>query len=141
MKYYMINTNKKLDPQGNDEKSMLHEKIVSLFFNDQKQHINKINDGDIVFLYSNETGVIAGGQVWGETHTRDYKGLVKLKNEEYFKKFKTFFVPNEPITVKDMTAMFGKRPSVIRAFIPMRDTNGKILFDAVATKARHLRMA
>lgn len=141
MKYYMVNTNKKLDPQGNDEKSMLQEQIVSLYFDGQKQHINKINDGDIVFLYSNKTGVIAGGQVWGQTQKRNYKGLVKLKNEEYFKNFKTFFKPSEPVTIKQMTSLFGKKPAVIKAFILLSDAKGQILFDTIATKVRHLRVA
>lgn len=141
MKYYFVNTNKKANPEGQDEIQMLQEKIVSLYFDGHKERINKLNAGDIVFLYSNEVGVIACGEVTGKTLTRNYKGLIRFKNEERYQKFQSFFVPQKPITVKEMTTMFGARPAVLKSFCSMPEKNGQILFDAVISKPSHLRIA
>lgn len=141
MKYYMINTNKRADPSGQDEEKMLSEKIVSLYFKGYKEKIDDLNDGDVVFLYSNDSGVIACGEVVGPTQKRNYKGLNKFKNEEYYKKFKAVVTPQQPVTVKQMTSLFGKKPSVMRAFIPLAESQGKILFNAVLAKVQHLRAA
>ncbi len=137
----MINTNRKADPYGHDEETILSEQIVALYFEGHKEKIDKLNDGDVVFLYSNENGIIACGEVFGPTQKRNYKGLTKFKNEEYFKKFKSVVKPQQPITVKQMTTLFGKRPMVIQSFIQLSEENGQILFDTVVTKARHLRVA
>lgn len=141
MKYYMINTNRKADPSGHDEETMLNEQIVSLYFKGYKEKIEKLNDGDVVFLYSNKNGVVACGEVFGPTQKRNYKGLTKFKNEEYFKKLKAVVKPQKPITVKQMTTLFGKRPAVIRAFFLLTDTKGQTLFDTVVKNVRFLRVA
>lgn len=141
MKYYIVNTNKKANPTGQDEEQMLSEKIVSLYFDGHKEHINKLNDGDVVFLYSNEVGVIACGEVWGKTIKRDYKGLVQFKNEEHYKKFKTFYTPKKPLTVKQMMQMFGSKPRVIKSFNPLTEIQGVILFDCIMNPKSHLRVA
>lgn len=120
---------------------MLSEQIVSLYFKGYKEKIDKLNDGDVVFLYSNEKGVIACGEVFGPTQKRNYKGLTKFKNEEYFKKFKSVIKPQQPITVRQMTILFGKRPAVIKAFCPLAQIQGQILFDTTVTKAGHLKVA
>jgi hypothetical protein len=141
MKYYMINTNRKADPYGHDEETMLNEQIVSLYFEGHKEKIDKLNDGDVVFLYSNENGVIACGEVYGATQKRNYKGLTKFKNEEYFKKFKSVVKPQQPVTVKQMKTLFGKRPLVIQSFTLLSEANGQILLDTVMTKVPHSRVA
>lgn len=141
MKYYIINTNKKANPEGQDEAQMLQEKIVSLYFEGHKEHINKLNNGDVVFLYSNEVGIIACGEVSGKTLSRDYKGLVKFKNEENYQKFNTFYIPKNPITVREMKTMFGTRPRVIKSFNPLTEIQGVILFDFVVNPKTHLRAA
>lgn len=141
MKYYIVNTNRKANPEGQDEAQMLKEEIVSLYFDGHKEHINKLNTGDVVFLYSNEFGVIACGEVSGKTLQRDYKGLVKFKNEEYYQKFKSFYKPKHPITVKEMKAMFGKRPLVMKSMNPLTEVQGVILFDFITHPKAALKTA
>lgn len=139
MKYYIINTNRKANPNGHDEETMLKEQIVSLYLDGHKENIDKLNDGDVVFLYSNQTGVIACGEVWGKTQKRDYKGLVQFKNQEYYKNIKSVVKPQHPVTVKQMIALFGTRPRVIKSFNPLTEIQGLILLDSIVSKARHLR--
>lgn len=141
MKYYLINTNKKANPEGQDENQMLSEKIVSLYFEGHKENITKLNDGDIVFLYSNEVGIIACGEVNGETIKRSYKGLVRFKDEEFYQKFKSFYQLSNPITVTEMKKMFGVRPRVIKSFNPISEIQGIILFDYILNKIKVLKSA
>lgn len=120
MKYYLINTNKKADPTGYDEKTMLDEKIVSLYFEHYKQRINKLNEGDMVFLYSNGKGIIAFGKVHGETQIRDYRSE-KFKDEEYFRHLSDFKLLKRPITVAMVKNKVGKKMPVYKSIAEINE--------------------
>lgn len=128
MKFYMINTNRKLNPSGSDEKAMFDEQKVSLFHDKHKQKINLLQDGDIVFFYSNGNGVIGCGQVMGKTLKKSYQ---KSTDAEFYKKLKFVTKLSEPITVDQMTKMFGKRQPTLRSFIPMSKEKGLRLYNFI----------
>jgi hypothetical protein len=124
----MINTNKKLNPSGTDEKQMFDEQIVALYHDDHKHKIDLLQDGDIVFFYSNGNGVIGCGQVAGKTYKRDYQ---KHKNAEYYKKLKFITKLSAPVTVNDMKKIFGKKQPTLKSFIPMSYEKGLKLYNFI----------
>lgn len=140
MKFYLVNTNKKLNPNEHDEQSMFDEQIVALYHDGKKEKIDQLKDGDIVFFYSNGKGIVACGEVWGKTYKRDYQNNSKYKDAEYYKKLKFLTKLSEPITIVQMKKMFGKRQTTMRAFIPMNNNNGLILYDAIHS-TRHQNKA
>ncbi len=141
MKYYIVNTNRKADPGGYDEQTMLKEEIVALYFHGHKECIDDLVDGDIIFFYSNGQGVIGCGEVYGSTHKRNYKGLRKFKDEEFYKNLKSVTKTNLPITVKEMTKLFGKRPLVSKSIAPLSKQQGEILFKTIVPNKRYLKVA
>ena len=128
MKFYMVNTNRKLNPNGSDEKQMFDEQIVSLYHDKHKHKIDLLKDGDIVFFYSNGNGVIGCGQVSGKTFKRSYQNL---ENAEYYKKLKFITKLSDPITVTQMKKLFGKRQPTLRSFIPMSKEKGIKLYNFI----------
>lgn len=128
MQFYMINTNKKLNPSGSDEKRMFDEQIVSLYHDKHKHKIDLLQDGDIVFFYSNGHGIIGCGQVFGKTLRRSYQNF---ENAEFYKKLKFVTRLSEPITVSQMKKIFGKRQPTLRSFIPMSKEKGLKLYNFI----------
>ena len=128
MKYYLVNTNKKADPTGYDEKTMLDEKIVSLYFEHYKQRISKLNEGDMVFLYSNGNGIIAYGKVHGETQIRDYRSE-KFKDEEYFRHLSDFKCLKCPITVAMITSKVGKKMPIYKSIAEINETYAQSILE------------
>jgi len=114
-----VNTNRRADPSGEDEQRMLDEGIVALYFEGYKEKIELLSGGDVVFLYSNERGVIAYGEVEGNTQKQDYKGMNKFKDEEYFLKLKNFTELVPPVSSADIQKIVGKRIVFAKAFFRM----------------------
>lgn len=62
-KVYIINTNKSQNPQA--EADMIQNTKCSAYYTPWKYYIDTIEANDIVFLYSNEVGIIARGIATG----------------------------------------------------------------------------
>jgi hypothetical protein len=59
-KYHIINTNYNNDK--NIHSWILKNKVAAAFYSPQKEKINKIKNGDYVFLYQSGAGIVAFGQ-------------------------------------------------------------------------------
>lgn len=92
MRYYILNTNKRHDPDCEDDMLRL-EKCSA--YNDKKHKIEKILKGDMIFLYSSKRGIIAFGIATGNIEKSDFKG-----GEEYSQKLIQFKKLNEPISYR-----------------------------------------
>ncbi len=121
MKYFIVNTNRKADPNGHDEEAMLNEEMVALYFDGYKESIERLKNDDFVFLYSNTAGIIAYGQVDGKTCIRNYKGMTKFKGQEYFQHMKNFVKLEHPVSVNEVTKIIGKRMFFMHAFFEMNE--------------------
>lgn len=98
MKYYFVNTNKKSNSNGYDEKTMLNEEIVAAYSKNGKRGLEKLKIGDVVFLYSINKGIIASGIVCSDFFKRNFHGLKKLDKIEYYRKLKNFKVIEKPLS-------------------------------------------
>lgn len=141
MRYFMVNTNRKADPNGHDEETMLNEQIVALYFDGYKENIEKLSDGDVVFLYSNALGIIAYGEVAGKTCIRNYKGMTKFKGQEYFRHLKPFVILEQPISAKEIKAIVGQRQSYLHAFFEMNEKFAAPLSAHLSNLSRSLKVA
>ncbi len=131
--YYLVNTNRKSDPDRQDEETMLREQIVSLYFTGHKELIQKLKNNDVVFLYATKVGIIACGTVDGQPLRRDYRGNPQFLDSEFYQKFKTFYRPTSPISINKILEICGKRPNFRRSLVPIPDLQGRLLFDELAT--------
>ena len=76
-KFYILNTNNKY--RNEDQVEMLNEGIAAAFC-ERKNHIDKIQGGDTVFLYGNKQGILAYGQGTGIVLSKD---RIKPENGEF----------------------------------------------------------
>ena len=141
MKYYVINTNRRADPSGQDERTMLDDQIVALYFEGYKEKIELLNEGDIVFLYGNERGIIAYGEVTGKTHIRNYRNMTKFKGQEYYRQLKHFVKLNQPVSGIEIKGVLGKKLSFARAFFQMNESFAIPLLAHLANISNSLKAA
>lgn len=141
MKYFIVNTNRKADPNGHDEEIMLNEEIVALYFDGYKEKIEKLSDGDVVFLYSNAHGIIAYGEVTGKTCVRNYKGMTKFKGQEYFRHLKSFVILDQPISAKEIKQIVGQQQAFLKAFFEMDEKFAIPLSNHLSNLSRRLKVA
>jgi len=122
-----VNTNRRADPSGQDEQRMLRDQVVALYFEGYKEKIELLSEGDIVFLYSNERGIIAYGEVDGETKKQNYKGMNKFKDEEFYRKLRNFVPVNPPASSADIRKITGQRMVVAKAFFKVDERLAALL--------------
>lgn len=83
--YYILNTN--IKNSESDHKRILDEGIAAAFFNPWKFSINRLRQGDIVFLYHSGIGIVAFGSASGDLKVRDYE---EYDDEEHYMKLIDF---------------------------------------------------
>lgn len=121
MKYYVVNTNKKKDPSGLDESTMLNEEIVSLYFDGYKEKIIPLQEGDMVFLYSNNDGIIGYGTVTGRTYIRPYQGNPSHKGQEYYRRLDNFKRLKKPLSAMEIKTIVGGAIVMARAIFNLSE--------------------
>ncbi|OBZ10926.1 hypothetical protein [Bacillus sp. FJAT-26390] len=99
-KVYIINTNKTHNP--NDEPLMLQNEKCAAYYTPWKYYIDTIEANDIVYLYSNDTGIIARGIATGIVETADYNGDV---NEEHYMNLNRFERLATPLRADELTSV------------------------------------
>lgn len=133
--YYLLNTNRKLDPEGIDEQTMLAEGIAAAYMTPWKNEIRNINSGDIVFLYRVEEGVIAFGEATSKLCSRNYRKDFRLKNEEFYKKLKNFQIISDcPISAKEINHLTSERVSFQKTLIKVSTDLGEALLNECKKK-------
>jgi hypothetical protein len=96
MSTYIVNTNLTHDKKC--ELDMLENKKCAAYNKPWKFYIDQIEAGDIVFLYSNATGIIARGIATGITEIADYDD-----DEEHYMNLDRFEVfGKKPVTAATM---------------------------------------
>jgi len=126
-RYYVVNTNDTyLDGQ---EKMMFRQNCIFARYG-PKDKIDIIEEGDIVFLYKNQVGIITYGIADGDLAIGDYKGH---KDEEHLMHVDRFRILKTPITPSEITAL-SKRLALPRVFYartvsPLRPELGDALLN------------
>lgn len=70
MNYYFVNTNEKYDPGATEYNKQKREVII---YGGLKDNINKLQQGDGIFLYQKEVGIVAFGIIENDNVTiRDW---------------------------------------------------------------------
>lgn len=100
---YIINTNKKYDTDCEIE--MINEKKCAAYYSPWKEGIEKIKANDLVFLYSNEVGIIARGSASGICETKDYEGKA---DEEYYMELDRFKELETPLKASEISQILDR---------------------------------
>ncbi|SDO03638.1 hypothetical protein [Alkalicoccus daliensis] len=94
---YLLNTNFKYNPEAHE--AMLREGKAAAFYSPWKEKIERIQEGDRVFLYQSGTGIVAVGIGSGILDTQEYRGDPE---EEYFTPLDQFHILKTPLSAPEM---------------------------------------
>ncbi|MDN4616822.1 hypothetical protein QCD85_01845 [Paenibacillus sp. PsM32] len=99
-KVYIINTN---TTNGNQhEQEMLDDKKCAAYYGPWKHYIDTIEANDIIFLYSNNKGIIARGVATGIVETKDYNGYSEEEHYMYLDRFEVLQIPLKADKIKNL---------------------------------------
>lgn len=101
--YFLLNTNKVNDVA--DHKFMLDHHYAAAFEDGYKEKINKIKEGDWVFLYESGKGIVAYGQATGNVQKTEHYGRA---NKTFFQELTGFKKLANPIDAKRVKALLGR---------------------------------
>jgi len=103
--FYPLNTN--LSNDVADDEYMLKEQRAAAFFSPWKLKIERLNKGDLVFLYRSGSGIVAYGKVMGKMEKRPYQGKPEYPDEEYSVSLSNFFRVEPPISAAEIKEITG----------------------------------
>ena len=103
-KVYIINTNKSHNPGA--EIDMIQNSKCSAYYTPWKYYIDTIEANDIVFLYSNDVGIIARGIATGIVEVTDYNNDEDAEHYMKLNRFEELVTPLKADTVTSIIREF-----------------------------------
>ncbi|MBK1718138.1 hypothetical protein [Thiocystis violacea] len=125
-RYHLLNTNK-----GNnvhDHEMMLRDGVAAAFYDPWKHNINRIAEGDVVFLYENGRGIVAYGRGTGSTQTADHEGD---KDECHFQELSGFRLLEPPLSAAEIKKTLNREVVFLRTMTGISD--GAKLLERIET--------
>lgn len=98
--YYILNTNIKNDEY--DHNDMINNSKCAAYFEPWKYKIERLNKGDVVFLYQSGLGIVAYGDASGKLIVSNYQNNPENKDEEYSMKLNNFYKINPPLSASEI---------------------------------------
>lgn len=114
--YHILNTNKKHSIDAHE--MMVKDGIAAAFYDPWKYNIDRIKDGDSVFLYENGVGIVAYGKGTGVTLIKDYEGD---ENECHYQELKEFCLLSVPITANEIKKILNRHVVLLRTMSSIPD--------------------
>jgi len=122
-KFYILNTNKKNDI--NDQQDMIENHIAAAYYSPWKHNIEQIQNGDVIFLYSNGLGIIGYGTGSGNTLKKDRYGDI---NECYYQQLSNFEVLDNPLSASEVKQILGRNIVFLKTMSSLPDGKGILDF-------------
>ncbi|MFP3727756.1 hypothetical protein U8V72_21455 [Priestia filamentosa] len=135
-KVYIVNTNK-VNNGNIDEQDMLENEKCSAYYSPWKYKIDAIAANDMVFLYSNENGIIARGLATGIVELADYQGH---EDEEHYMHLNRFELLNTPVPSSIINEMTELTVVLNRTVIEIPYDNGLRLWQYMTKKGLHKKV-
>jgi predicted DNA-binding protein len=121
-KVFMLNTNYNNDP--NTHFSMLKNQEAAAFCSGWKEYIERLSEGDHVYLYQSGVGFIAVGEVSGELDKSEHYGV---PDDRYSRPLKNFKIGFKAITAKEFKAMSGESTNFRRTMVDLSSKQNYVL--------------
>ena len=101
-KAYIINTNKS-NKEYDYESDMINNEKCAAYFSPEKEKIDRIEASDIVFLYSNNNGIIARGMATGLVEVAECQGIEDEEHYMHLNRFELISPAVESVTINKET--------------------------------------
>jgi len=132
--FYIVNTNYRNDPK--DHETMLKDHIAAAFFTPWKQKIERINKGDVVFLYQSGVGIIALGVASGKLTKRAYQGNPEHPNEDFSMHLSRFELVDPPVEASEIKQICGVNYRFMSTLFSIDAEAGRQLETALRSRKR-----
>ena len=125
--FHVLNTNRRHDV--NDHDHMINNGVAAAFYEPWKLNIDRIAQGDIVFLYENGVGIVAYGKGSGETLQKD---RYDDKDECHYQNLSDFAVLEKPLSAAEIKKILGRNVVFLKTMSGMPD--GQKILDKINGK-------
>lgn len=132
--YYILNTNKSNSDE--DDYYMLKEEKAAAFFAPWKYNIERIEKGDVVFLYRSKEGIVAVGVANGIVEKRPYQNDDKHIDEEYCQYLSDFKRIAKPVSAGAIKLVTGIGHNLRSVMSPLEAEAGRKLYAHVIGLAK-----
>jgi len=99
--FFILNTNKRHDPATH--RDMVTNGVAAAFSDPWKFQIERIKEGDVVFLYENGVGIVGTGIAPREVEKVEYEGVA----ENAYRKKLTDYRRVKPLNARDIKKVIG----------------------------------
>ncbi|BAU29735.1 hypothetical protein DFP93_106111 [Aneurinibacillus soli] len=120
-KSYIVNTNRTNNPAGEDEVDMIGMQKCAAYYDPWKHKIDAIKANEMVFLYSNQRGIIARGVATGIVEVKDYRGDV---DEEHYMNLEKFQYLRNPLLASKVSEIVGYSVVWGQTMVSMNEETG-----------------
>ena len=131
--YYLLNTNAGNDAA--DDADMLAHAKAAAYFDPWKFQIERLERGDVVFLYRTGTGIVAYGRASGRLQMRAYHGDPEAADEEYAMALNGFAVLDEPMSAAEVKQVAERNVSFRQTMVALPADAGERILAAVRVRA------
>lgn len=130
--YYILNTNYNNDPIDHDY--MIQTKRAAAFFAPWKRKIDRLNKGDIVFLYRSGLGIVAFGKASGKVEKKDYHNDPNFDKEEHYMNLYNFVLIDPVVSASEAKAVTGANIIFRQTMFGLDNNSGKNLLHYIKTR-------
>lgn len=132
--YYILNTN--FNNNKEDHSDMLDNAKAAAYFSPGKYKIERLQRGNVVFLYQSSRGIVAVGEADGKLVKAPYHGNPEHVDEEYFMKLLRFQRANPPVTAAEIREATGVNHRFMQTMFGLDADSGKALRQFMVDKGR-----
>lgn len=119
---YVLNTDYKDNPHHHNE--MMREEKAAVYGNNWSGNIERLQKGDVVYLYQSGVGIVAYGKASGEVEKRE-------KEEEYCMKLNQFKHLKTPLTASKMKEVANQGFYFSRTMYPVSDECSELFMEEI----------
>lgn len=135
--FYLLNTN--YARSRADDADMLMRGKAAAYFDPWKHKIERLEQGDVVFLYRSGEGLVAFGWACGEVDVADYHGDPNAADEEFSMRLEPFVRLPSPMTAREVRLAAERSVSFQQTLVRLDADAGRKLLDAASACADELR--
>lgn len=126
--FYLLNTNY-AHSRADDADMLAHAKAAA-YFDPWKYKIERIEKGDVVFLYRSGEGLVAYGWASGEVEVADYHDDPNAASEEFSMRLEPFVRLPSPMTAREVRLATERNVSFQQTLVSLGADAGRKLLDA-----------
>lgn len=124
-RFFLLNTNFKND--DSDHYKMLENGEASAFYGDWKDNIERLKEGDIVFLYQSGHGIVGYGNADAHLEKREHHGKPA---QCYTRKLNDFVRLDEAVSARKMKDVTKTNFNFMRVMVELNKKQGEALLSS-----------